>query len=59
MNMGGQIGGACTSSLTPLIAAHFGWEQSFVVAASLSVLGAIAWLTVDPKNRLSISELAC
>jgi len=42
-----------------LIAAHFGWEQSFVVAASLSVLGAIAWLTVDPKNRLSISELAC
>ena len=59
MNMGGQVGGACTSSLTPLIAAHFGWEQSFVVAASFSVLGAIAWLTVDPKNSLSISELAC
>jgi MFS transporter, ACS family, glucarate transporter len=58
MNMGAQVGGACTSSLTPLIAAHFGWEQSFVIAASLSVLGAIAWLTVDPKNSLSISELA-
>ena len=25
MNMGGQIGGACTASLTPLLAAHFGW----------------------------------
>ena len=52
MNMGAQIGGACTASLTPLIAAHFGWEMSFLVAALLAILGALAWLLVDPRSNL-------
>jgi ACS family glucarate transporter-like MFS transporter len=52
MNMGGQIGGACTASLTPLIAAHFGWEMSFVAAASLAVAGALAWFAIDPNQLL-------
>jgi ACS family glucarate transporter-like MFS transporter len=52
MNMGAQIGGACTASLTPLIAAHFGWQMSFFVAALLAILGALAWLIVDPSNVL-------
>jgi len=38
--------------LTPLIAAHFGWQMSFFVAALLAVLGALAWLIVDPKRSL-------
>jgi ACS family glucarate transporter-like MFS transporter len=54
MNMGGQIGGACTASLTPLIAAHFGWEISFVAAASLAVMGALAWLVIDPNQQLTL-----
>ena len=29
MNMGGQIGGALTASLTPAIASHWGWTASF------------------------------
>jgi ACS family glucarate transporter-like MFS transporter len=53
MNMGAQIGGACTTSLTPLIAAHFGWQMSFFVAALLAALGALAWLIVDPKAQLA------
>jgi MFS transporter, ACS family, glucarate transporter len=53
MNMGAQIGGACTASLTPLIAAHFGWQMSFFAAASFAILGALAWLFVDPKRSLS------
>jgi ACS family glucarate transporter-like MFS transporter len=52
MNMGAQIGGACTASLTPLIAAHFGWQMSFFVAAFFAILGALAWLIVDPKRNL-------
>jgi ACS family glucarate transporter-like MFS transporter len=52
MNMGAQIGGACTASLTPLIAAHFGWEVSFFTAATLAVVGAVSWLLVDPTRRL-------
>ncbi len=52
MNMGGQFGGALTASLTPAIAQHYGWTSSFLVAALLSVVGAIAWLLVDPERRL-------
>lgn len=54
MNMGGQIGGACTASLTPLIAAHFGWEMSFVTAAALAVIGAVAWTTINPNRCLEV-----
>ena len=53
MNMGGQIGGALTGSLTPWIAAHYGWTASFLVAASLSLLGGLTWLLVDPVNVLT------
>ena len=48
MNMGAQIGGAVTASLTPLIANHFGWTASFLVAAGLAAAGALAWLFVEP-----------
>lgn len=53
MNMGGQIGGALTGSLTPWIAAQYGWTASFLVAAGLSMLGALCWLVVDPRRTLS------
>ncbi|MGH9598422.1 MAG: MFS transporter [Terracidiphilus sp.] len=53
MNMGCQIGAAVTASLTPLIAAHFGWIASFVTASVLVALGGLAWLTVNPHARLA------
>ncbi|HWB33244.1 MAG TPA: MFS transporter [Acidobacteriaceae bacterium] len=56
VNMGGQIGGAVTASLTPLLAAHFGWGASFGAAAGLAVLGALSWLTVDPRCPLGTPE---
>jgi ACS family glucarate transporter-like MFS transporter len=52
MNMGGQIGGAVTASLTPWIADQFGWTASFLVAASLCALGSLLWLTVNPSATL-------
>ena len=52
MNMGCQIGGALTASLTPWIAAHFGWNSAFGAAAFLAVLGAGAWIAVDPRTVL-------
>lgn len=51
MNMGCQIGGAVTSSLTPWIAAQFGWIAAFVTGAVIVLLGIAAWAVVDP-NRL-------
>ena len=53
MNMGGQLGGATTASLTPFVAKHFGWDMSFWVAAGLCFLGALAWLMVDPDQELT------
>ena len=53
MNMGGQIGGAVTGSLTPWIAVRYGWTASFLVAAALCLLGAVSWLAVNPLNTLT------
>ena len=54
MNMGNQIGGAITASLTPWIAARFGWTTSFLVAAALCLVGAASWLLVDPSRQLGV-----
>jgi ACS family glucarate transporter-like MFS transporter len=52
MNMGCQVGGAITASLTPWIAAELGWTSAFFTAAALAVAGALAWLFVDPARTL-------
>jgi ACS family glucarate transporter-like MFS transporter len=52
MNMGAQAGGAITAVLTPLIAEHYGWTASFLVAAALCIVGSLAWLVVDPRKKL-------
>ncbi|HET9308971.1 MAG TPA: MFS transporter [Candidatus Sulfotelmatobacter sp.] len=53
MNMGGQIGGALTGSLTPWIAVRYGWTASFLVAAGLCLLGGLSWIAVNPLNVLT------
>jgi ACS family glucarate transporter-like MFS transporter len=52
MNMGGQIGGAITASLTPALAGHFGWTVPFLVAAGLTTAGALAWLPVKGETSV-------
>jgi ACS family glucarate transporter-like MFS transporter len=52
VNMGAQIGGAVTASLTPWVAQRFGWTTSFAIAAALAVLGAGLWMTVHPERPL-------
>jgi MFS transporter, ACS family, glucarate transporter len=54
MNTGNQIGAAITATLTPWIAARFGWTTSFLVAAGLCVVGALSWLVVDPSRQLRV-----
>lgn len=53
MNMGNQLFGTLTASLTPYLADRFGWSVSFLVAAALCVVGALAWLFVDPERQLA------
>ena len=57
MNTGCQIGGAATAWFTPVIADHYGWGAPFLVAAGLALLGALAWLLVDPSRPLFASEV--
>ena len=54
VNMGGQIGGAVTASLTPWVAQRFGWTTSFAIAATLAIVGAICWMTVHPERPLDV-----
>jgi ACS family glucarate transporter-like MFS transporter len=56
VNMGGQLGGALTASLTPWIAQHFGWTTSFAVAAGMAIVGALCWLVVHPERALEPVE---
>jgi MFS transporter, ACS family, glucarate transporter len=55
MNMGNQIGGFVTASLTPVLANAFGWSSSFLAAAGLCAIGALAWLFFDPHQVLKDS----
>jgi ACS family glucarate transporter-like MFS transporter len=56
MNMGAQLGGAVTASLTPAIATRYSWTASFYVAAILAALGALAWLVVNPDRSLANNQ---
>lgn len=53
MNMFNQIAGAITASLTPLLAAQYGWTTSFVTAGVLCVIGALAWIPINPDRPIS------
>jgi ACS family glucarate transporter-like MFS transporter len=59
MNMGCQIGGAVTASLTPYIASRMGWIAAFVFAAVLAAFGGAMWLLVDPGRgkRSNLDQL--
>ena len=55
MNMGGQIGGAVTALLTPVIAKHSGWPMSFFSAATICGVGGLLWLVVNADHKLHSS----
>jgi ACS family glucarate transporter-like MFS transporter len=59
MNMVGQIGGAVTATMTPMIAQAFGWTASFLVAAALAALGSVAWFLVRPDEPISQGSDLC
>jgi MFS transporter, ACS family, glucarate transporter len=56
MNTGNQIGAAITASLTPWIAARYGWTASFLVASALCFVGATSWFVINPKKSLVLLQ---
>jgi ACS family glucarate transporter-like MFS transporter len=52
MNMGANIGGAVSPTITPWIADQWGWPVSLATAAFIAFLGGILWLNIDPGKGL-------
>jgi ACS family glucarate transporter-like MFS transporter len=52
MNMGANIGGAISPTVTPWIAEHWGWPVSLGCAASIALLGGLIWLRIAPGDGL-------
>ncbi|MBI3355373.1 MAG: MFS transporter [Nitrospirae bacterium] len=53
INMGANIGGAISPTLTPWIAQQWGWPASLGTAASIALIGGIMWIWIDPGKGLA------
>ena len=52
MNTGANIGGAISPSLTPWIAAQWGWPVSLATAGAVALVGALLWFWIKPGEGL-------
>lgn len=53
MNMGANIGGAISPTVTPWLAQQWGWPVSLGVAAGIALLGGIMWIAIQPGKGLA------
>ena len=51
MNTGANVGGALSPSLTPWMAAEWGWPVALAAAGAIAVVGAALWLKIDLDGR--------
>ncbi|MBI4003224.1 MAG: MFS transporter [Nitrospira defluvii] len=52
MNMGANVGGVVSPSLTPWLADQWGWTASLLVAALIAFCGGVMWLKIDPTQAM-------
>ena len=52
MNTGANIGGTISPSLTPWIAAQWGWPVSLAFAGCVALVGALLWVWIKPGEGL-------
>ncbi|MGB4067892.1 MAG: MFS transporter [Nitrospira sp.] len=53
MNMGANLGGALSPTITPWIAHQWGWPASLGFAAIMALIGGIMWLGITPGDGLT------
>jgi ACS family glucarate transporter-like MFS transporter len=51
LNMGGNLGGVISPTLTPLIAEHFGWVRALDFAGFVAFGAALLWFWVSPTKK--------
>lgn len=59
MNMGANLGGAISPTLTPWLAQQWGWGASLGLAAFIALLGGILWLRIKPGDGLARDSAEC
>ncbi len=52
MNMGANVGGVVSPSLTPWLADQWGWTASLLVAALIAFCGGVMWVKIDASQKL-------
>ena len=52
MNMGANLGGAISPTLTPWLAQQWGWGASLGLAAFIALIGGIMWVKIRPGDGL-------
>ena len=52
MNTGANIGGALSPTLTPWLAAQWGWPMALAAAGAVAMVGAVLWLKIDVTEKL-------
>lgn len=58
MNMGANIGGALSPSLTPWLAGRWGWPAALGFAGCIALLGAGMWFRIKPGDGLTKTNAA-
>lgn len=53
MNMGANIGGAISPSLTPWLAHQWGWTAALLCASGIALVGCLLWTRIDPTQELN------
>jgi ACS family glucarate transporter-like MFS transporter len=56
MNMGGNLAGTVSPTLTPYLAHTFGWNSALYTAAALAFLGAFFWLGIHPERAIDLER---
>src|SRR5262249_40084884 len=51
MNTGANVGGALSPSLTPWMAAQWGWPMALAAAGAVALVGAVLWFKIDPAQE--------
>ena len=51
LNTGGNGGGLIGIPIVAYLSGHGHWTTAFVIGAAFSILGAVAWLGIDPEER--------
>ena len=52
LNMGGNLGGVLSPTLTPLLAEHFGWVHALDFTGLVALGAALLWLSVSASRKV-------